>query len=99
MRRKIRFLRDQQDRMRAVQFSEESGKKVFGMKVFVPVGQSKTITLKYQLPQSVKNDPYDLLIQKQSGSGEMPVVISVRKQDEKEASISENLTQDKAFSL
>ena len=54
------------------ELSEELGKKVFGMRVDVPIGETKTITLKYQLPQSVKNNDYHLLIQKQSGSGDLP---------------------------
>ena len=62
-----------------VQFAEDFSKKVFAMKVFVPLGQSKTITLKYELPETVRKNPYSLLLEKQSGAGEIPVEISVRK--------------------
>lgn len=82
-----------------VQFSDELGKKVFGMKIFVPVGQSKTITLKYRLPESVKNNSYKLWVQKQSGSGEVPLEISVKKPDGSESDVKENLIGDKEFKL
>lgn len=78
-------------------FSDELGKKVFGMKVFVPVGETKTITLKYSLPKEITNENYQLLIQKQSGSGELPVDIEVIKSDGSEVSADEILTGDKEF--
>lgn len=78
-----------------IQFSDEIGKKVFGMRVDVPIGESKTITLKYNLPESLKNNDYHLLVQKQSGSGEVPFQISVKKTDGSEFSAQEILTGDK----
>jgi hypothetical protein len=80
-----------------VQYAEELGKKVFGMRVDVPVGESKTITLKYQLSKSIKNGDYHLLVQKQSGSGEVPFSISVKKPDGSEVKARETLTGDKEF--
>jgi hypothetical protein len=80
-----------------VQYSDELGKKVFGMRVDVPVGETKTITLKYNLPQTVKNKDYHLLVQKQSGSGEVPFEISVKKTDGGEFKAQEILTGDKEF--
>jgi hypothetical protein len=82
-----------------VKFSDDLGKKVFGMLVNVPVGQSKTVTLKYNLPQSIKTNPYSLLLQKQSGSGETPLDISLKKADGSESEIKENLIGDKMFSF
>lgn len=82
-----------------VQYSEELGKKVFGMRVDVPVGETKTIMLKYKLPQAVKNNNYRLLVQKQSGAGEIPFEISVKKPDGSEVSAKEDLTGDKEFGL
>ena len=79
--------------------AEELGKKVFGMKVFVPVGQTKTVTLKYKLPDLARNNPYKLLVQKQSGSGELPFSVSLRKTDKSEASAEETLTGDRNFSF
>jgi len=80
-------------------FSEELGKKVFGMKVFVPVGETKTISLKYYLPENISHENYNLLLQKQSGSGELPVKIKIKKADGSELSSEEILTGDKEFSL
>ena len=91
------------------QYSEELGKKVFGMRVDVPVGETKTITLKYQLPAStrsnrgepqiLKSNDYRLLVQKQSGSGDVPLEISVKKPDGSEVKAQEDLTGDKEFSF
>ncbi|HUD08600.1 MAG TPA: DUF4012 domain-containing protein [Candidatus Saccharimonadales bacterium] len=80
-----------------VQYAEELGKKVFGMRVDVPVGETKTITLRYKLPQSLKNNNYQLLVQKQSGSGEVPFQISVKKTDGSDVKAQETLTGDKEF--
>lgn len=82
-----------------VQISQELGKEVFGMLVYIPVGETKTITLKYQLPDFIKNDDYHLLVQKQSGSGEVSINISVKKPDGSEAKVQENLVGDKEFKL
>ncbi|HLM83703.1 MAG TPA: DUF4012 domain-containing protein [Candidatus Bathyarchaeia archaeon] len=80
-----------------VQVSEELGKQVFGMLVYVPIGENRTISLKYQLPQSVNTSEYHLLIQKQSGSGVVPVNISVKYADGSEKKIQESLTGDREF--
>jgi len=79
------------------QISAELGKTVFGMRVDVPVGESKTITLKYQLPNYIKDGNYHLLVQKQSGSGDVPIEISVKKPDGSEAKAQETLTGDREF--
>jgi hypothetical protein len=93
------FLSDAIGQNGVVQYSEELGKKVFGMRVDVPVGESKTITLKYNLPQTIKDNSYRLLVQKQSGSGEVPFDISVKKPDGSEVKAQENLVGDKKFGL
>ena len=93
------FLEESSGQDGDVKFSDELDKKVFGMKVFVPVGTSKTITLKYNLPQAVKKNPYEILVQKQSGSGELPIEISLRKEGGSEVSAKEVLSGDKEFSL
>jgi len=91
------FLKEASGQSGDAQFSEELGKKVFGMRVDVPVGETKTITLKYKLPQAVKNNDYHLLVQKQSGSGEVPIEISVKKPNGSEEKAQETLTGDKEF--
>jgi hypothetical protein len=91
------FLEEANGQTGDVKYGEEFGKKVFGMRVDVPVGESKTITLKYNLPQIVKNKDYHVLVQKQSGSGEVPFEILVKKPDGSEVRAKENLTGDKEF--
>ena len=91
------FLEEAGGQTRDVQYSEELGKKVFGMRIDVPIGESKTITLKYKLPQAVKSNDYRLLVQKQSGAGVVPFEISVKKPDGNEFSAKETLTGDKEF--
>jgi hypothetical protein len=58
-------------------FGNEFGKKYFGSIITVPIGQSKTIELKYDLPDSVKSEFYDLKIQKQSGLNDVPYSLHV----------------------
>lgn len=62
-------------------FSNEMGKKIFGMVVYVPVGETKTIELNYDLPESVTYDNYDLMVQKQSGIGIVPGKITLINKD------------------
>jgi hypothetical protein len=66
----------------APQFGDEFGKKYFGMLVYVKLGESKTVTFEYDLPQDlarplvgVSSDLYDLKIQKQPGLNDIPVAI------------------------
>src|SRR3989339_595312 len=80
-----------------VVFSQEFGKKVFGMKVFVPVGGTKTITLKYNLPEDISREDYKLLVQKQSGSGEVDFSAKVRRADGTSGETGGKLTSDMIF--
>ncbi|MFA5871297.1 MAG: DUF4012 domain-containing protein [Parcubacteria group bacterium] len=78
-----------------VVFANELGKKVFGMLVYVPIGDSQKITLDYDLPDDFKSKPYSLLIQKQSGSGEVPLEIKIKKADGSVLESKEPLKGDK----
>jgi Protein of unknown function (DUF4012) len=59
-------------------FGEELGKKYVGFVVKVPINQSETVEINYELPQNIQPESYDLLIQKQSGldklSGKVVVI-------------------------
>ncbi|MDD3487158.1 MAG: DUF4012 domain-containing protein [Candidatus Moranbacteria bacterium] len=81
------------------EYPEESGKSVFGMLVKVPVGETKTVTLKYVLPENIDEKYYALLAQKQSGSGELPLSLSVKQKDGKTLEKAEILNTDKEFGL
>lgn len=50
-------------------FGEEFNKKYFGTLVSVPLGRTKTVELTYDLPSSLSAEDYNLMIEKQSGSG------------------------------
>jgi hypothetical protein len=71
-------------------FGNEFGRKYFGSIIRVPIGTSKTIELKYTLPESVKND-YNLKIQKQAGLSDIPVNIHIKKADGTLEEFSETL--------
>jgi hypothetical protein len=58
-------------------FGDEFGKKYFGSIIKVPVGQTKTVELKYILPDSIKNNPYNLKIQKEAGINNVPVSVHI----------------------
>jgi len=62
----------------SLQYGEEFNKKVVGSFVKVPLNSTKTIEIKYTLPKELKNDDYLLKIQKQSGSGIVPVTIDAK---------------------
>jgi hypothetical protein len=55
-----------------IKYGSELGKEYFGSFVSIPVGQTKTVELKYNLPQNMSLEDYRLLIQKQSGIDNLP---------------------------
>jgi hypothetical protein len=61
-------------------FGTEFGKKYFGSIIRVPIGTSRAIEIKYNLPASVKNE-YNLKIQKQAGITAEPVSIQLKNTD------------------
>lgn len=62
-------------------FGEELGKKYFGTIVWVPLGQTRTVTWTYQVPATIAESFYDLKIEKQAGVNDMPVKVTVIKKD------------------
>ncbi len=66
----------------AVLTDENLGKTYFGGFVDVEIGQSDVpTTLKYELPDTIKEEGYQLLLQKQSGVGTIPVMITLKRKD------------------
>jgi hypothetical protein len=61
-------------------FGSELGKKYFGLMVYVPLGQSKTVEINYTLPKDLADD-YNLKIQKQAGLNDVPVAVHVTHED------------------
>ena len=82
-----------------VQTTEGFGKTTFGYKVDVLIGHDQTISLKYQLPDSITLDNYQLLIQKQSGIGTLPVAIHLISKDGKTYDQQADITKDLQFSF
>lgn len=77
-----------------VAYSEEFNKKVVGGFVEVPLDSTKTIEIKYTLPQELKSKDYQLKIQKQSGSGVVPVVVNVKLANGESKNFNLNLDGD-----
>ena len=59
------------------QYGNDFGKRFFGTVVKVPIGESRTVTFQYILPDLVDKDFYDLKIQKQSGLTEVPYSVTL----------------------
>ena len=59
-------------------YGESFGKKYTGFLVHVPLGETRMVELRYNLPLNFKGvSAYDLMIQKQSGVYDVPVVVTV----------------------
>jgi hypothetical protein len=79
--------------------SKEFDKTVFGYKVDVLIGHNQTIAVKYQLPDSITLDNYKLLIQKQSGIGNIPVALHLVDKDGKTYDQTATLAKDLKLSF
>lgn len=62
--------------LNSIKTGGELGKTYFGALVRVPLGQTRTVELKYALPENIATD-YDLLIQKESGLTDVPGKVTV----------------------
>jgi len=84
----------------AVITREEFDKTYFGGFVDVEIGQKDVATtLKYELPPTVTEENYKLLIQKQSGVGTIPVSVHIKTKDGKTFDQTTELTKDLNLSL
>lgn len=61
--------------------SEEFNKTYFGFKVDVLIGRETEGKIVYTLPESITPENYRLLIQKQSGAGNVPIKIHIKSKD------------------
>lgn len=76
--------------------AEEFGKTYFGFIVHVLIGGETNVQIKYELPADFNKDDYRLLIQKQSGVGDVPVHVHV-KTDSGEFDQNQTMTSDMKF--
>ncbi|MDP1884129.1 MAG: DUF4012 domain-containing protein [Candidatus Moranbacteria bacterium] len=60
---------------------DEFGKTVFGFMLHTLIGQETAAMIKYELPVNFSADEYKLLIQKQSGVGDLPVKIRIKSKE------------------
>ncbi len=77
---------------------EEFGRTYFGVKVDVLINRTTDAMIKYRLPANITADDYKLLIQKQSGIGDLPVKVRI-KTSEGEAKYEDTLVKDLKFEL
>ncbi|EKD58672.1 MAG: hypothetical protein ACD_56C00073G0001 [uncultured bacterium] len=62
--------------------NEEFDKTYFGFMCHVLIGGETSGMIKYELPESFSNiDDYKLLVQKQSGAGEVPITVHIKTSD------------------
>lgn len=62
--------------------NEEFDKTYFGFMCHVLIGRQTDAYIKYELPESFSNiQDYKLLIQKQSGAGEVPIKVHIKTKD------------------
>lgn len=80
------------------QDSPDLNKTVFGYKVDALIGQTLETGIEYELPETVTPDNYHLLIQKQSGTGIIPVTVTL-KTKEKEYTQNFELKKDLNISI
>lgn len=57
------------------------GKTVFGYKVDTLIGTTLPTGISYELPSTITPNDYELLIQKQSGTGTIPVKVTLRTKE------------------
>lgn len=78
-----------------VTYNEDLNKKVMGGFVEVPLNSTKTVIIKYTLPQELKEKDYQLKIQKQSGSGVVPMKVDVKSANGEDKTFELDLNGDR----
>lgn len=76
----------------------EFGKTYFGVMVDVVIGTEVAGKIVYELPDRFKSDPYTLLVQKQSGVGDVPISLTI-KTPKGEIRKEDVLTKDLIYEL
>lgn len=75
-------------------FGKELGKKYFGFLVKVPLDSEKTVEYEYVVDEKILASEYDLLIQKQSGSGEVQGKVKIINRDGSQKEYAIDLSKD-----
>ncbi len=74
------------------------GKTYFGFTAHTLIGSETKARIKYELPPSINKNNYSLLIQKQSGTGDIPVKVKIIT-PERQLEQQETLIKDLKFEL
>ncbi|MEI7620960.1 MAG: DUF4012 domain-containing protein [Candidatus Moraniibacteriota bacterium] len=74
--------------------ADEFNKTYFGFKVDVVMGTQVDGQIVYTLPSNITSENYKLLIQKQSGAGNVPVSVHIKMKDGKQYSQQQTLLSD-----
>ncbi len=77
---------------------EDFEKSFFGFTLHVLINRETKVRLKYELPESVREGDYKLLMQKQSGVGDVPVKVKVKTKD-REFTKEDTLKKDLKFEV
>ncbi len=80
--------------LKDIQYKNSLGKKYFGSLVEVPLGQSRTVELKYNLPDTITDNNYQLLIQKEAGLEDISGQITIIHRNKTTKTFKINLTRD-----
>ena len=75
---------------------EEFGKTYFGFVLHVLINGETNVIIKYELPNTITKDNYKMLIQKQSGVGDVPVKVTLRR-DGKDYAQEQTMIKDLKF--
>lgn len=78
---------------------EAFGKTYFGVFVDAVMNHETPGMIKYQLPDTIKEEGYQLMLQKQSGVGTTPVSITIKKKDGSVITQSVELKKDLVLSF
>jgi len=78
---------------------EAFGKTYFGVFVDAVMNRETPGMIKYELPDTIKEEGYQLMIQKQSGVGTIPVSITIKKKDGTAFTQSVDLKKDIVLSF
>jgi hypothetical protein len=77
----------------------EFGKTYLGFLVHVLIGRETNAVIKYELPNDFSADDYRLLVQKQSGVGDVPIKVHIKTKDGKEFNEEGTLQGDLNFAI
>ncbi len=83
------------DEINDIKFGQEQEKKYFGTIIKVPLGKTKTVSFSYYLPDTINENNYRILIQKQSGVKSVKGTIKIVDSNGKISGYDVELSRDR----